>query len=260
MWRLWGGLRGRRGRVRSGSIGASAADQALGNEASGSPTSSALVHREKQTYSDADVAIMPGGPLDLLAEAARLTGWLRLCGCPRSTSSTCGARRCGCADGYRRRAGCGTALTSPAGSPSKSVPGANIDFLPTQRAHRDEILPGWRQRGSTVDLDRIHQRLELLAGDLRELRRLRDLPIANTCAMRCTPVVTLFKSRRRPASIWRITSSPPKVGGPGVTSATASPSSLSTPSSTKRWPGGSVASPDCEIDSCTSTTRSTTVG
>lgn len=29
-----------------------------------------------------------------------------------------------------------------------------------------------------VDLDRIHQRLELLAGYLRELRRLRDLPIA----------------------------------------------------------------------------------
>jgi uncharacterized protein YutE (UPF0331/DUF86 family) len=29
-----------------------------------------------------------------------------------------------------------------------------------------------------VDLDRIHQRLEQLAGYLRELRRLRDLPIA----------------------------------------------------------------------------------
>ncbi len=29
-----------------------------------------------------------------------------------------------------------------------------------------------------VDLDRIHQRLELLAGYLRELRRLRDLPAA----------------------------------------------------------------------------------
>ena len=29
-----------------------------------------------------------------------------------------------------------------------------------------------------VDLDRIHQRLELLAGYLRELRRLRDLPVA----------------------------------------------------------------------------------
>ncbi len=29
-----------------------------------------------------------------------------------------------------------------------------------------------------VDLDRIHQRLELLDGYLRELRRLRDLPIA----------------------------------------------------------------------------------
>ena len=28
-----------------------------------------------------------------------------------------------------------------------------------------------------VDLDRIHQRLELLAGYLRELRRLRDLPV-----------------------------------------------------------------------------------
>ncbi len=29
-----------------------------------------------------------------------------------------------------------------------------------------------------VDLDRIHQRLELLAGYLRELRRLRDLPVS----------------------------------------------------------------------------------
>ncbi|HEU0087799.1 MAG TPA: hypothetical protein VFQ77_09130 [Pseudonocardiaceae bacterium] len=29
-----------------------------------------------------------------------------------------------------------------------------------------------------VDLDRIHQRLQLLAGYLHELRRLRDLPIA----------------------------------------------------------------------------------
>jgi uncharacterized protein YutE (UPF0331/DUF86 family) len=29
-----------------------------------------------------------------------------------------------------------------------------------------------------VDLDRIHQRLEMLAGYLRELRRLRDLPVA----------------------------------------------------------------------------------
>jgi uncharacterized protein YutE (UPF0331/DUF86 family) len=29
-----------------------------------------------------------------------------------------------------------------------------------------------------VDLDRIQQRLELLAGYLRELRRLRDLPVA----------------------------------------------------------------------------------
>jgi uncharacterized protein YutE (UPF0331/DUF86 family) len=28
-----------------------------------------------------------------------------------------------------------------------------------------------------VDLDRVHQRLELLAGYLRELRRLRDLPV-----------------------------------------------------------------------------------
>jgi len=29
-----------------------------------------------------------------------------------------------------------------------------------------------------VDPDRIHRRLELLAGYLRELRRLRDLPVA----------------------------------------------------------------------------------
>lgn len=29
-----------------------------------------------------------------------------------------------------------------------------------------------------VDLDRVHQRLELLAGYLRELRRLRDLPVS----------------------------------------------------------------------------------
>jgi uncharacterized protein YutE (UPF0331/DUF86 family) len=29
-----------------------------------------------------------------------------------------------------------------------------------------------------VDLDRIHQRLKMLAGYLRELRRLRDLPVA----------------------------------------------------------------------------------
>lgn len=29
-----------------------------------------------------------------------------------------------------------------------------------------------------VDLDRIHQRLKLLGGYLRELQRLRDLPIA----------------------------------------------------------------------------------
>lgn len=30
-----------------------------------------------------------------------------------------------------------------------------------------------------VDLDRVHTRLELLAGYLRELRRLRDLPVAD---------------------------------------------------------------------------------
>jgi uncharacterized protein YutE (UPF0331/DUF86 family) len=72
-----------------------------------------------------------------------LATWHRRCECLRSTLSTCGERRCGYADGYWRRAGCCTAQTSPAGSPSRSALGA----------------------------------VELLAGYLFELRRLRDLPI-----------------------------------------------------------------------------------
>lgn len=38
-----------------------------------------------------------------------------------------------------------------------------------------------------VDLDRIHHRLELLAGYLHELRRLSDLPVTEYLRHECTP-------------------------------------------------------------------------
>ena len=41
-----------------------------------------------------------------------------------------------------------------------------FDFLPTQRAHRDQFLRRVAAGGWVVDLDRLHQRLELLAGYL----------------------------------------------------------------------------------------------
>jgi uncharacterized protein YutE (UPF0331/DUF86 family) len=86
-----------------------------------------------------------------------------------------------------------------------------------------------------VDLDRIPQRLELLAGYLCELRRLRDLPVAEylrhevyagrylvqVAAQTCIDLANHIIVSEG----WR----------PRVTSVTASPSSLSAASSTTRW-------------------------
>lgn len=74
-----------------------------------------------------------------------------------------------------------------------------------------------------VDPDRIHRRLELLAGYLRELRCLRDLPVAEYLRDDVYAGRYLIQVARRPASIWPITSSPPRAGGLRVISATASP-------------------------------------
>ncbi|MGH3609800.1 MAG: type VII toxin-antitoxin system MntA family adenylyltransferase antitoxin, partial [Pseudonocardiaceae bacterium] len=137
-----GGLRRRCGRVRSGSMSASAADRVLANAGVRFAYlfGSRATGRHRPT-SDADVAIMPGEPLDLLAEARlsdRLAQALQV-----PTVDLVDLRRAP----LRVR---GRVLSEARLLYSGDEPGRvafevrtrseYFDFLPTQRAHRDEFL------------------------------------------------------------------------------------------------------------------------
>lgn len=140
--RLCAGLRRRRGCVRAVSMSASATDRVLATAGVRfAYLFGSRVTGRHRPSSDADVAIMPGEPLDLLAEADladRLAQALRV-----PTVDLVDLRRAPLR--VRGRVLAEGRLLYSADEPGRvafevRTRSEYFDFLPTQRAHRDEFL------------------------------------------------------------------------------------------------------------------------
>lgn len=140
--RLWAGLRRRRWRVRSVSMSASAADRVLATAGVRfAYLFGSRVTGRHRPNSDADVAIMPGEPLDLLTEADLADRLAQALEVP--TVDLVDLRRAPLR--VRGRVLAEGRLLYSADEPARvafevRTRSEYFDFLPTQRAHRDEFL------------------------------------------------------------------------------------------------------------------------